>query len=170
MAKKQGSDPELNPSDDGRAAVLAALEQPEARHNLYVKLTVRGGMPSERYDLELESRGSGETTCSLGTPTREGRKETQRMQLAEDEVIRLLDQMRLADLVKGDLPQPRIPPDSLVGRLEISGGGRPVTLLFMADPGQARSAGQEPPPQLAKAVSALYGVCASVLGNHWTAP
>ncbi|MFD4421459.1 hypothetical protein ACFWN7_08140 [Agromyces sp. NPDC058484] len=148
----------------------AALEQPEARPNLTVKLTVRGGMPSERYDLQLEFRGSGETTCALGMPARERRKETQQMQLAEDEVVRLLDRMRIADLVRADLPQPRIPPDSLVGRLEISGGGRPVTLLFMADPGQARSAGQEPPPQLLKTVSALYDVCARVLGDQWTAP
>jgi hypothetical protein len=40
----------------------------------------------------------------------------------------------------------------------------------MADPGQARDAGFEPPPALAKALDAIYGICGRTLGIERLAP
>jgi hypothetical protein len=80
---------------------------------------VRSGPPSERYDLEFDSIGGGETMCGVGiSAATDGSNETRRTELAEAEIGRLLDQTRLAELMRVDLRLPRIPPNSLVGRPE----------------------------------------------------
>jgi hypothetical protein len=65
---------------------------------------------------------------------------------------------------------PRIPPDSLVGKIEVSAEGAPFVIYYMADPGQSRDAGQPPPASVMRAVRAIYGTCERVLGNRWKAP
>lgn len=94
----------------------------------------------------------------------------ERARLADDEVADLVGRMGLADLIKAHFPMPRIPPDSLVGHLQLSTGDESLTFYFMADSGQARDAGQPPPPQIATAVEAVYSVCGRLLGDRWQAP
>jgi hypothetical protein len=170
MAAKHGPAAPYPPRDEARRALQTAIERPEARRALSVALTISGGLPADRYELRFESRGTGEVSCGLATGATRGPLQMHPARLADDEFGDLLQRMRLADLVQADLPMPRIPPDSLVGRLTLSAGGEPLTIYFMADPGQARDAGQPPPPPLAAALSAIYGVCARVLGNRWKAP
>jgi hypothetical protein len=70
-----------------------------------------------------------------------------------------------AALLEADLPAPRFPPDSLVGRLEISDGEQTLTLFYMADPEQAQAAGFRPPAALARAIDAIYAQGARLLGS-----
>ena len=169
MAEKQSPGADFSPEGDTRGPLLAAMENPQRRRQIRVALTVAGGMPEEPYELRFESYGNGELSCGLVTPqARQMRME--RASLSEREASDLLGRMNLTELVKAESPMPRIPPDSLVGRLEVSADGEPLVIYFMADPGQARDAGQPPPAHVVRAVEAIYGTCERVLGNRWKAP
>jgi hypothetical protein len=169
MAEKQSPGADFSPQGDIRGPLLAAVQDPQRRRQVRVALTVGGGMPEEPYELRFESYGSGELSCGLVTPqARQMRLE--RASLSEKEASDLLGRMNLIELVRAEPPMPRIPPDSLVGRLEVSADGEPMVIYFMADPGQARDAGQPPPPPVTRTVQAIYQACERVLGNRWKAP
>jgi hypothetical protein len=170
MAEKERPSADFPAPEDVRSALLAAVEEPERRKGIRVALTVRGGMPEQAYELRFETYGTGEVTCGVMTPEMRQQMRTERTKLSEREAADLLDRMSVAELVRVDVPMPRIPPDSLVGRLEVSANGEPLTIYFMADPAQAEDAGQPPPPQVVKAVEAIYATCSRVLGNDWKAP
>lgn len=168
MATKPGPGSPYVPSEDSRRALQAALARPEPLRDVAVTLTIGGGLPEDRYALRFESRGASDVKCGLATPGARGRMQLQALQFSDDEAADV--RRRLTELLKADLPVPRIPPDSLVGRLDISVGTERVTIYFMADPGQARDAGHPPPPPLTRTLEAIYAVCARGLGKRWKAP
>jgi hypothetical protein len=130
------------PSDDVRATLRQALDSPEKLRDLRIALTVSGGMPDERYDLRFVARGDGEVACGLDSGTTPAALGMQSKRLSVQEMAGLIDRMRLADLLETDVSMPRIPPDSLVGRIEIAAqGGEPLVIYFMADESGANCGG-----------------------------
>ncbi len=155
--------------EEARAALQSALRDPSRLRDVRVRLTISGGLPEERYELRFGAEG-GKVDCALAHAQTGAKTQAETHELSDRELAELFERMDLFQLLKGDVPRPRIPPDSLVGRLELSAGREPVTLYFMADPGQARDAGFEPPPALAKAIDAIYGICGRILGIERLAP
>jgi hypothetical protein len=152
-----------------RDELRSALRDPSRLREVRVRLTISGGLPEERYELRFGAEG-GKVDCALARVQTGAKTQAETYELSDRELAELFERMDLLQLLKGDVPRPLIPPDSLVGRLELSAGREPVTLYFMADPGQARDAGFEPPPALAKAIKAIYGICGRVLGIERLAP
>jgi hypothetical protein len=152
-----------------RDELRSALRDPSRLREVRVRLTISGGLPEERYELRFGAEG-GKVDCALAGVQTGAKTQAETYELSDRELAELFERMDLLQLLKGDVPRPLIPPDSLVGRLELSAGREPVTLYFMADPGQARDAGFEPPPALAKAIEAIYGICGRVLGIERLAP
>jgi hypothetical protein len=155
--------------EEARAELQSALRDPSRLRDVRVRLTISGGLPEERYELRFRAEG-GKVDCALAQAQTGAKSQAESHELSERELVELFQRMDLVQLLKGDVPRPRIPPDSLVGRLELSVGREPVSLYFMADPGQARDAGFEPPPALAKAIDAIYGICGRTLGIEHLAP
>jgi hypothetical protein len=155
--------------EEARAELQDALRDPRRRRDVQVRLTISGGLPEERYELHFGAHG-GKVECSMARAEDTDGKPAESRDLSDRELNELFERMDLSQLLKADLPRPRIPPDSLVGRLELSAGKRPITIYFMADPGQAEDAGFDPPPSLAKAIDAIYGICGRVLGIKRLAP
>lgn len=157
--------------EEARAELQSALYDSSRRRDIRVRLTISGGLPEERYELGFLAQ-SGKVNCSLARAEDADGKQAKSKDLSDRELDELFERMNLSQLLKADLPQPRIPPDSLVGRLELSADQdqRPMTVYFMADPGQAADAGFEPPPALARVVDAIYGICGRMLGIKRLAP
>lgn len=170
MAEKERPSADFPPEGDVRSTLLAAVGEPERRKGIRVSLTVKGGMPQQAYELRFETYGTGEVTCGLMAPETRRQMRTQQAKFSEGEAAALLDRMSVAELVRVHVPMPRIPPDSLVGRLEVALNGQALTIYFMADPAQAEDAGQPPPAHVMRAVDAIYATCSRILGSDWKAP
>jgi hypothetical protein len=155
--------------EEARDELQSALRDPSRLREVRVRLMISGGLPEERYELQFRAEG-GKVDCALAHVQTGAKTQAETYELSDRELAELFERMELLQLLKGDVLRPLIPPDSLVGRLELSAGREPVTLYFMADPGQARDAGFEPPPALAKAIDAIYGICGRVLGIERLAP
>jgi hypothetical protein len=92
---------------------------------------------------------------------------------------RKLDDAQLAALIRAVLASglletpaeaPRFLPDTVVGILELSHGATTHRWYFAADAEQARSQGAEPPPAVAKAADAIYGVAGRLVGKRSIKP
>jgi hypothetical protein len=126
-----------------------AVKEPEVRREFQIRLNVEGGHAGERYEFRFHASGTGDAEVSLVDNLRERRRET---------------------LLEASRSRPRIPPGSVVGRLEVGDGRQEISVLFMADPGQAESAGYRMPPELAEILQRLYDLGAKHLGEKDVRP
>jgi len=143
--------------------VSAGVSDPDSARDLRVALWVEGGAPSERYEFSFEAAGSGEASAGMRNEAtgREARARTIELERGDfTDLLRTLDVRNLIRLA--GRPQ-RIPPDSVIGRLEISDGEQRVSSVFMADPEQAKDAGYEVPQAVADAVDRIYDLAARQL-------
>jgi hypothetical protein len=152
------------------ANVRRAVEKPEARRDIRVRLEVEGGQHEERYQFRFATTGSGEAEAGLRDSLRDLALEPKRAKLAAREVTSLLRTIDVDGLVAASRIRPRIPPDSIVGRLHVGDGEQEVTVVFMADEEQARSAGHEPPPAVSRVVDRIYDLGAKAVGARNVRP
>lgn len=143
--------------------VERVLDDPEARRKARFRLTVSGGLPSEVQPFSLDLDGGGQIALTRFEAVGAAREETGRVD--EAVVLRLLRDVGAAARAAATPPRARIPPDSLVGRLEISLGGEVQQILFMADEEQARTAGFHVPPQIERLIDDLYRMGGTVAGT-----
>jgi hypothetical protein len=143
--------------------VSEGISDPERARDLRVALWVEGGAPSERYEFHFEASGSGEARAGMKNEAtgREAKPRTIELEPSDfSDLLRTLDVRRL---IRAAGQQQRIPPDSVIGRLEISDGEQRVSTVFMADAEQAKDAGYELPREVAQAVDRIYDLAARQL-------
>lgn len=144
--------------------VAQAVKGGKERADLHVRLNVEGGVREERYEFRFDASGGGEVECGLicAMSKRDHAPKASKITAAEfAKLLKSVDIDRLAEAAKA---VPRIPPDSLIGRLQVTDGQQEVTIIFMADPEQAKTAGYEPPPEVARLVDSIYKQAAKQLG------
>ena len=123
---------------------------------LRVELVVAGGVHGERHEFRCELSGAGELRSDFRSDLGGDPPEDSHAELPRAEFEGLLRSLDVAALDAASRRRPRIPPDSLVGRLRVSDGRQDVEVTFMADPEQAEAAGETPPPAVTEAVDAIY--------------
>jgi len=158
--------PEGPPPDRGQLAerLERAVKEPEIRREFQVRLDVEGGHAGERYEYRFRASGTGDAEVTL-VDNLHGRHEQAKIaRLTQQDLSGFLRALDVAALLEASRMKPRIPPGSVVGRLQVSDGRQEISVLFMADPGQAESAGYRMPPGLAEAVERLYDLGAKHLG------
>jgi hypothetical protein len=141
----------------------SASEQPEAAAGVQLRLTVTGGHADERYDYRFEASGAGALSCDLHCRMTQRDAHVSNLRIERGDFVQLLRTIDVQKLIEVRRPLSRIPPCSLVGRFEIHDGVRQLTFLFMADPGQAESAGFRMPPELERIVEQVYSISAKYL-------
>jgi hypothetical protein len=141
-----------------------AVEKPDLAREVQIRMSVEGGHEAERYSFHFNASGAGALSSSMSCRMtgREGRSRAERIE--HEDFVGLLRAADLPRLIEVQRPLNRIPPCSLIGRLEITDGKQRVTFLFMADPAQAAAAGFQMPPELARLVEAVYAVSAKYMG------
>jgi hypothetical protein len=150
--------------------VSAGVSDPESARDLRIALLVEGGAPSERYEFAYEVAGSGEATARMRNELTGRDTQSRTIELARDDFVELLRTIDVSQLLRAADKAHPIPPDSVIGRLEISDGEQRVATVFMADAEQAKDAGYEVPAAIAKAVERIYDLAAKQLDEKDVRP
>jgi len=152
------------------AAIVQAAAKPEAARHLLVKMTISGGLPEDRYEFSFEASGEGTIQCHMGCMPTKRKYKMRKAKMSAKDFANFLKKINVSNIMAASGPPVRIPPDSLVGRLEVSDGQNTVSAIFMADPGQAETAGFPMPPELAEVVDTIYDLAAKQLGAEKVRP
>ncbi len=161
-----GAPPPGDVPDKLRQAIEGAADSDDLR----IRLEVHGGQRTERYDFKLELTRRGVDALELRDDLRGERVERQSRGLEQADVDEVLSLVDIDELLAAADQTPQLPPDSLVGRLILSVGGREVPILFAAEEEQAKTAGIEPPRAIAQLVDALYGIAERTTGRRGLRP
>lgn len=165
MAQDEKRQPTSTPAQTTlRERIATAIADAASRRPMVVRMTVRGGLPSQRYRFEFEAKGDGSATCRVDD-------EIKRRPAAEARVRRTLEDREFVALLRRVEPAlarpretPAFLPDTLVGILEVSDGSTVERLYFAADPEQARLQNKVPPREVQQAIDAVYAAGASLTG------
>jgi hypothetical protein len=150
--------------------VSAGVSDPDSAGDLRVALWVEGGAPSERYEFSFEAAGSGEASARMRNEATGREAKARRIELERSDFSDLLRTLDVRNLIRlADRPQ-RIPPDSVIARLEVSDGEQRVSTVFMADPEQAKDAGYEVPRAVAETVDRIFDLAARELDEKDVRP
>jgi hypothetical protein len=163
MAANQKINPRGTPSVPAELAqtIQDAIASKERASDVMIRMTIEGGQAEERYRFHFEASGQGALSSHLSCRMTGREAHSKAGVLSHTEFAGLLRAADVAALVETKRPLVRIPPCSLLGRVEIVGGAQKMTFVFMADPGQAAQAGMEPPPALARLVDKIFDVSAA---------
>jgi hypothetical protein len=171
MATHEKDQPNLQPAppDSLRENLAAQAERgpiPETR----VSLRIGGGLPSQSFHLEVEAAGdeSGHSRIHCELSGRSAATEKTRLEAQAFQGL-------LGEIVKSGVLSLReertlFLPDTLVGILEISDGKSLRRYYFAADPDQAETQGKVPPPELQKAIDAVYRLGSRLTGLESVKP
>jgi hypothetical protein len=148
--------------------IREAIADPKRRPGAYIRLTASGGVHGEEYEFEYVIDASGTARSRLRDELHgrhlSGRDEPARRDPARftslAEAIDVESLMRAEDAAGG------FPPDSVVGRLEVSDGEQRVSFAFLADEGQAARAQIRMADPLRRAVDVVYGAAAEHLDER----
>lgn len=169
MAGASKSIPIHTPRVPGRIVegLRAAIADPRSRPRAYIRLSASGGVRGEAYDFEYRIDAAGHASARLLDELK-GRRAAQparETKAADPErFAALASAIDIGALLRGEAPSGGFPPDSVVGRLEVSDGEQTETFLFLADAEQATRARMVAPDPLRKAVDAVWSAAARHLG------
>jgi len=151
----------------------AAIADPRSRPNAYIRLTASGGVRGEAYEFEFTIHASGVRTGRIKDQLKNrehSRAAGADTRLEPQAFTRLAQQIDVASLLQSGRVSGGFPPDSVVGRLEISDGEQTVSFLFLADESQAERSRVKPSEPLRRAVDLVYRAAAEYLGEKDVRP
>lgn len=134
------------------------LADAQSRAEVRITLSVSGGLPGEFTPFRLVVAGSGEV---LFTRTDRGQfdEAAERSARADESVVsELLTLIDADDLALASERRVPIPPDSLVGIIELQVEGTREQVVFMADEEQAKTAGFRLPERLERLVRQMTAI------------
>ncbi len=175
MADETNARPVGIPKVPGRIVdgMRKAVADPASRSRAYVRLSVSGGVHGEEYEFEYLVDASGNTTGhmrdELSGRRGSARPEAQR-QVDPQRFKSLVEAIDVDALVRADYAAGGFPPDSVVGRLELSDGEQAVSFTFLADDNQAARSEIRMPEPLRTAVDAVYRAAAADFGQDNVKP
>lgn len=161
MGKEPKSIPVQAPPTPGRIAdgLRAAVADPKSRRGAYIRLQITGGVRGESYDFDYRIDAGGRESGHLRDELNGRRTERPATDTKDADPARFAALVRALDieeLMRTDAPRGGFPPDSVVGRLEVSDGDQTASFLFLADEEQATRARKATPDSLGKAVDAVF--------------
>ncbi len=144
--------------------VHRAAQEPDAEQDIIVRMIVGGGVEGERYDFHFSASSKG-LEGGLQDQMANRDYKSQEYELPQEAFAQVLETVNVRELAIANENEQEalIPPDSLVGQLEISDGEQMIRAVFMADPGQAETAGYEMPHYLEQTINAVYDLAAKVM-------
>ena len=170
MASHDKPQPSGEPQISLSERLARALKDEASRRLLSVRMTVRGGLPSQKYSFEFAASGDGAAICRFEDQLRKrkGAEVTARTSLGDKEFVQLLKKLQPA--LERPTEVPSFLPDTVVGILEISDGTVVRRIYFAADPEQAKTQGKVPPREVLRAAEAVYAAGARLSGSRNVKP
>jgi plasmid stabilization system protein ParE len=145
----------------------AAIADPKQRPKAYIRLTASGGVHGESYNFEFRIDTAGRISAHLVDELKQRRYTTPAdtaKTATPARFVAVARKLEVEALARVENPSAGFPPDSVIGRLEISDGEQSATFLFLADDQQAMRARHAAPDALRKAVDVLYREAEAHLG------
>ena len=174
MDAKQHPEPIFAEDHDALGGALALSKDGRVSDDLSISLRVAGGLGGQRYRFGFLTRGERIEVCSLDCELSDRHAELERAHVDEDAVPALVQALvqRVArsDVLRVPSEPSRFLPDTLIGTLEITSGGRTHRVDFAADPDQASVQGKTPPDAVLEAVDAIYTSAGTLLGVDQVGP
>lgn len=169
MAQNTKQPPSIGPQQHSLSENLRlAIKDERVRRGLTVKMTVRGGIPSQAYSFDFAAAGDGTAECRFECHLSGRKGQSEKTRLAPKDMAAMLRALGRAVTLPQE--QPLFLPDTLVGILEVSDGTSVRRFYFAADPEQAKTQGKIPPRDLLQAVDAIYAIGAKLTGNRRAKP
>lgn len=171
MAQENKPQPSASPTQTSlHDRIGTAIDDDQSRRRISVKMTVRGGRPSQRYTFDFTATGEGAASCRVDDQLRKRKSESSaaRATLAQKDFVDLLKKIRPA--LERPTEQPLFLPDTVVGILEVSDGTAVRQIYFAADPDQAQTQNKVPPREVRQAVEAVYAAGAQLAGMRDVKP
>ncbi len=140
------------------AKVGAARVAPEDPTSLRVTLVVEGVSADDRYEFHFEGTGSGDTQVEVKNRLQQLEIRPRVGEVSVDVMADVFTSLDVGQMTALGRSLPPIPPDSTVGTLTVSDGRQQATVVFMADEGQAETAGFELPDDLRDAVDKIFEI------------
>jgi hypothetical protein len=134
------------------------LSDPRSRAAVRFTLTVSGGLPGEFAPVALTVDGSGEVRFSRGQREQLEEAPERSARVDEGAVRDLFALIHADDFAAASERRVPIPPDSLVGVLEVEAAGAREQIVFMADEEQAKTAGFRLPERLARLIGRMTAI------------
>jgi hypothetical protein len=157
----------LGPLPLSERLALAATDE-AIRRSLTVKMKVGGGLRSQEYSFDFTATGEGRADCRFECRVSGRSGESAKATFGERDFVTLLKKVQPAMLLPRH--QPQFLPDTLIGILEVSDGREIQRIYFAADPDQAETQGQRPPPELLDAINAIYSAGSRLTGQRSVKP
>lgn len=143
-----------------------AIDDPKRYPKAYIRLSAAGGVHGERYEFDYRIEASGRATSRLHDELK-GRSIAERVATGKAaspaRFAALAKAIDVAALLRSAPPSGGFPPDSVVGRLEISDGEQTAAFLFPA--GDDAAAGVRAADPLRRAADAVFKAAAGDLGT-----
>ncbi len=143
--------------------IQSAIRDQSKLDTLNIKLSINGGVNGERYHFNFDATGAGEAKCSMRNELADMDYKLHSFKMPQDDFINLFRNINISEMQEFYKLQNRIPPDSLIGRLEISTGKDNISIIYMADKEQAKTAGYEIPVQLNNVIESIFQIAARQL-------
>lgn len=143
--------------------VGAAHVAPKDLSGLRVTLDIEGGSADDRYEFHFEGTGTGDTQVGIKNRLRQLEILPRVGEVSVDDMTDVFTSLDVGQMTALGRSLPPIPPDSTVGILTVSDGRQEATIVFMADEGQAETAGYELPDDLGRAVDKIFEIGAKHL-------
>ena len=140
------------------AKVGAARVAPKDLSGLRVTLDIEGGSADDRYEFHFEGTGTGDTQVGVKNRLRQLEIFPRVGEVSVDDMTDVFTSLDVGQMTALGRRLPPIPPDSTVGILTVSDGRQEATIVFMADEGQAETAGYELPDDLRRAVDKIFEI------------
>ena len=175
MADQSKAAPTGTPNVPGRIVdgMRKAIANPKDHPRAFIRLTASGGTHGEKYEFEYMIDGTGNITSRMRDELKgrdcRGRPDADK-QADPKRFASLAEAIRIDSLMGTERAAGGFPPDSVVGRLEISDGEQSVSFAFLADDSQAARAGFRTSESLLRAVDVVYQAAAAHLNEKDVRP
>ena len=175
MADQTKAAPAGTPKVPGRIVdgIRKAIANPKDHPRAFIRLTASGGTHGEKYEFEYMIDAAGNTTGRMRDQLkgRECRAYADADKQADPKrFASLAEAVHIDSLIGSEHAAGGFPPDSVVGRLEISDGEQSVSFAFLADDSQAARAGIRTSESLRRAVDVVYQAAAAHLNEKDVKP
>lgn len=151
----------------------AAIADPKARPGAHIRLRATGGVHGEGYDFDYVVDAAGNVSGHLRDELKGRHVERltgDNQKQGPASFAALAEAIDIEALLRSETPRGGFPPDSVVGRFEISDGEQTETFLFLADEHQARRAALFAPDPLRKAIEAVWRAASAQMGSDDVRP
>jgi hypothetical protein len=125
--------------------------------NLGLSMKIDGGVHGEKFKFDFDANAKGEVVCGMNCQLSDRQHKVKKYKVNTEVFQELFNLVNIGEYLKLQ-NQIRIPPCSLIGRIELRNGKEKMEFIFMADKGQAEEVGYRIPDAMSVLIEKIYTI------------